>query len=168
MKQEQQRTIRDTWQAWAKAACKAFLLVLVFDVTFNFFPVHTKRGIGKHVIETFTEQLVVGQGVAQFDAADVLVLDQHVAFTNGIRLRVQFLPKSTHDRTWVDLMHVFHACRQKATSACGWVINGANDAVFAQGFVVIGKHQCGGQTHNVTWGKVLTRCFIRAFCKLAD
>ena len=88
MKQKQQRTVGDAGQAGAKSTIGTFEFVLVDDVGFYLFPVHAERWIRKHVIEFFCGELIVGQGVAEFDKADVLALNQHVGFTDGVGFRV--------------------------------------------------------------------------------
>lgn len=45
MHQEQYSSTGDSWWAKTKTAVKAFLMVLVVNLTFNLFPVHTEKGV---------------------------------------------------------------------------------------------------------------------------
>jgi len=75
--------------------CSASLRISSLD----FLPFHAKRRVGEHVIEVFPCEPVVGEGVSQDDIGDVLPLDQHVRLTDGVRLRVEFLP--VHDEAGI-------------------------------------------------------------------
>ena len=107
--QEQQRAVGNTRQSRAKATVKTFLRMFVVNLALNLLPVHTKRWVREHVVELIQRQLVVREGVAQLNTADVLTFDQHVGFTDSVGFRVQLLAKGTHDRVRVQFVHIFHA-----------------------------------------------------------
>ncbi len=96
--QEQQRSVAKSRQSWTKASVKAFQLVFVLDGAFDFLPVDAEGGIGEHVVESVGIKLVVAERIAQFDAADILPFDQHVAFADRVAFGVQLLAKGSHDR----------------------------------------------------------------------
>ena len=168
MQQKQQRAVGHTRQAGAKAAIKAFEAVFVGNVAFDLFPVHAKGRVGEHVVELAGVEVVVGERVAQLDVADILPFDEHVGLADGVAFGVQLLTKGAHDGLGVQLVHILHARRQKATRPRCWVINGADDAGLGEGFVVFHEHQRGGQAHDVARGEVFASSLVGAFGKFAD
>jgi hypothetical protein len=61
-----------------------------------FFQSTPNGGLREHVVELVGVELVVGQRVAQLDAADVLALDEHVRLADGVALGVQLLTMQRH------------------------------------------------------------------------
>ena len=139
--------------------------MLAFDIALDLFPVHTKWRVGKHVIELVRVELVVAKGVAKLDAAYVLTFDEHIAFADGIALRVKFLAKGTHHRIGVEFMHILHATGEKAAgTGCG-VVNGTNDAVLSQRIVIFHKHERSCEPYDIARRKVLPGCLVGTFSK---
>ena len=167
MEQEQQGAIGHARQARAKAALKAFQLVLVGDLLLHLFPFHSKGRVGKHVVEAGVGQLIVGQGVAELDVADVLTLDQHVRLADGEGLRVQLLAMQRHRDLFAHLLNVLIAFREESAGTGSGVING-DDAVRLELLVFAGEHQRGRQVDDVARGEVFPGGFVRAFGELAD
>lgn len=126
--------------------------MLGFDRILDLLPIHTKGRIGEHVVKLVGVELVITQGVAQFDAADVLALDEHVPLADGVALGVQLLAKGAHHRARIQLVHVLHAAGKKSASARRGVVDGADDAVVAQSFVILHEHEGGRQAHDVGGG----------------
>ncbi|MCY1297936.1 hypothetical protein D9M70_473930 [compost metagenome] len=91
MQQEQQRAIGHARQARPKAAIEALFLMFVGNLLLYLLPLHAERRVAEHEVETAVGQLVVGQGVAQLDAGDVLPLDQHIRLADSVGLVVQLL-----------------------------------------------------------------------------
>ena len=79
------------------------------DLWLDFFPIDAEGRVGKHVVKFLGIQLVVAEGVAKFDAADVLTLNEHVTLANGVAFRVEFLPECSHHRFGIQLVDIFHA-----------------------------------------------------------
>lgn len=93
MQQKQQRTVGNSWQTGAEAAVEALVAVLVGNLLLYLLPFHAERRVTEHKVEVVlgASQLVVGQGIAQLDAGDVLALDQHICLADSVGLGVQLL-----------------------------------------------------------------------------
>jgi len=167
VQQEQQRAIGHTRQAGAEAAVKALFAVLVGDLLLNLLPLHAERRVTEHEVEAAVGQLVVGQGVAQLDAGDVLALDQHVRLADGVGLGVELLAMQRHGDLLADGLDVLVALGEEAAGAGSRVVDG-DDAVGLELVVLPGDHQRGGQVHDIAWGEVLPGGFVGAFCELTD
>src|SRR5690606_6359824 len=167
MQQEQQRAIGYTRQARAETTVEALLGVLVGDLFLNLLPVHTERRVAEHEVETVAGQLVVGQGVAQLDVADVLPLDQHVRLADGVGLGVQLLAMQRHGDLLADGLDVLVALGEEAAGAGSRVVDG-DDAVGLELVVLPGDHQRRGQVHDIARGEVFPGGFVGAFRELAD
>src|SRR5690554_5354489 len=141
--------------------------MLVGDLLLYLLPFHTKGRVGEHKVKADVGQLVIGQGVAQLNVADVLALDQHVRLTNGVGLRVELLAVQGDRYLVADRLDVFNTLGQKATGARCGVIDG-DDAVRLELGVLASDHQRGGQVNDVSLGEVFTSRLVRAFSKLAD
>ena len=89
--EEQQRTIAHARQAGTETAGEALLAVLGLYLLLYVLPLHTERRVGQAVVELFMGQVIVRQGVAEFDVAGVVALDQLVRHGDGVGLRVQLL-----------------------------------------------------------------------------
>ena len=138
------------------------------DVVFDFFPINAKRRIGEHVIECGGIELIVRQGIAQLDVADLLAFDQHVGFADGVAFGIELLTKGDGSGLWIELVDVFHPRRQEATRTRGWVIDGADDVWLGQYFIIFHKDQRGCQPHDIAWGKVFTCGVVGTLCKASD
>ena len=167
VQEEQQRTVGHPWQAGAEAAIEALVAVLVGDLLLHLLPFHAERRVAQHKVEALIGQLVVGQGVAELDARNVLALDQHVRLADGVGLGVELLAVQRHADLFTYGLDVLITLRQKATRTRGWVIDG-DDAVGREFVVLIGDHQGCGEMHDVARGEVLPGGFVGAFCELAD
>ena len=140
MHQEQQRTIGDTGQTGTKASVEPFEALFVFDLPFDLLPVHTKGGVGEHVVEFVGVELVVGEGVTQFDVVDLLPLDQHISLTDGVALWIELLPIGTHDGLWIELIQILHPLGEETAGACGGVVDGADNTWLGEGIIIFHKH----------------------------
>lgn len=167
MQQEQQRAIGHTRQARAEAAVEALFRVLVGDLLLHLLPLHAERRVAEHEVEAVVGQLVVGQGVAQLDAGDVLALDQHVRLADGVGLGVELLAVQRHGDLLTDRLYVLVALGEETAGAGSRVVDG-DDAVGLELVVLPGDHQRGGQVHDIARGEVLPGGFVGAFRELAD
>ncbi len=85
--QKQQRAVVDARQLAAVAA----KVGPAVDLLLLPFPVHAKGRVGQQVVEAHAIKLVVGQGVAVFDAAVAVPLDQQIGGGHGVGARVVVL-----------------------------------------------------------------------------
>ncbi len=168
MQQEQQRAVRDPGQPRPEAAGVALEGMFVLDLLLDLLPVDAERRIGEHVIEMPAMELVAGQGVAEFDVADLLALDQHVGLADGVALGVEFLAVGPHDRLGVELVDILHPRGQEAARARRRVVDGADDAGGGQGVVILHEHQGGGQADDVARGEVLARRLVGTLGEAPD
>ena len=166
--QKEERAVRDARQTGTETPGKTFEGMLVIDFGFDLFPVDAEGGIGEHVVELVGVELIVTEGVAELDAADILPLDQHIRFANGIGFGVQFLAEGAHHRLGIEFVDVFHAAGEKAARPRRRVVDGADDAVPGQRLVVFHKDQRGGETDDIARGEVLPGGFIGTFSKAPD
>ena len=87
MQEKEQRAVINARQAWAEASLKAEGLMLLLHRWQLVLPVHTKGGIGQHVVKLFGLVLVlalaVAQRVAQSDIFHVFAFDEHVGTADG-------------------------------------------------------------------------------------
>jgi len=112
---------------------------------------------------------VFGERVANHDVADVLALDEHVSFADGVGLVVQFLTEHRQPRIRVVLRQVFAGDGQHAARAGGWVIDGAHDGIAGGEYVVVlDEQQIDHQADDFTRGEMLPGRFVGDFGKLAN
>ncbi len=142
--------------------------MLVFHGAFDFLPVDAEGRIGKRVVEFLVVEQVVAERVAEFDTADVLPLDQHIAFADGVALGVQFLAKGPHHGRWVQLVNVFHAAGQKPAGPRRGIVDGTDDARLGQGVVVFHEYQRGGQADDVAGREVFASGLVAGLRKSPD
>jgi len=84
VQQKKHGAIRNTGQAWAKAAIKALLFMLFADLLLNLLPFHAERGIGKHVVKGFVRVAIIRKGITCNDIGHILPLDQHVSLADCV------------------------------------------------------------------------------------
>src|SRR5690625_4770924 len=167
VQQEQQGTIRYPGQTRPETPVQAATFVFILNVLLNFLPVHSEGRITQQEVSLQVRQLVVIEGVAKFDVADVLVLDQHVGHADCVRLRVQLLTQQRHADVAGHVLDVSVTLRQEPTGAGCRVIDGDDTAWFQLVFLA-GHDQRGGQVHDVPGSEVLTSCFVGAFGEASD
>ena len=53
----------------------------------------------------------------------ILLFDQHVALTDGVRLRIEFLSETDDPSLWIEFMKIFHSGREESSGSGGRVID---------------------------------------------
>jgi hypothetical protein len=115
--------------------------VFLADVLFDLFPFRTERRIGQHVVEFLVRVAVFVKGVAGFDLGDILSLDQHIGFADGVGLIVEFLAENRQSRLRVMFFQLFPGYRQHTAGARRGVVNGAHHAGLGQHVVIFDEQQ---------------------------
>ena len=113
-------------------------------------------------------QPVGRQGVTEDDVGNILPFDQHVGFTDGVRLGVELLPVHHQARTGVEAGEVFVSHAEHAAGARSGVVQRAHYAGFGQGGVVFNKDQVDHEPNGVTRREVFARGFVGQLGKFAD
>lgn len=113
-------------------------------------------------------EAVGGECVAEDDVGDVLPLDEHVGFADGVGLGIQLLP--VHDETGVGIEagEVLAGYGQHAAgSGCG-VVDGTHHAGLGQGFVVLDEEEVHHEPDDLSRREVLTGGLVRQLRELPD
>ena len=78
-------------QRWTEASVEVLVFKFFANGLLRLLPLHTERRIGEHVIEHLMRVSVIGEGVTGLDIRNILALDEHVRFADGVRLVIQLL-----------------------------------------------------------------------------
>jgi hypothetical protein len=165
---KQQRAVADARQAGTEPAIETLLGKFLADFLFDLFPFHAERRIGKHVVEKFSQQAVVGKRVAEDDIGDVLPLDEHVGFANGVGFRIQLLPIHDEPGARIQAGKMFAGHAQHSASAGGRIVERPHDARLGQGVVVLNEKEIHHEPDGVAWGEVFPGGFVGKLGEFAD
>ncbi len=168
MEQKKQRAIGDARQSGAKTAVVPLLGGFLADFFFDLLPLHAEGRIGEHVIKVFAGQAVGGERVAEDDVGDVLTLDQHVGFADGVGLRVQLLAVHDQSGIWIDLCEVFVCDAQHSASASGRIVEAPYYAGSSESVVILDEQEIDHQPDHFARGKMFSGGLIGQLGELAD
>ena len=132
------------------------------DVLLLRFPLHTKGGVGQHVVEAPLRVAVAvhsavfafarAQGVAEDDVSNILALDHQIRSADGKGFGVVFLAEQLQVGLGVVFQDIVFGDRQHTAGAHGGIVDGDHAAGVVDLFVVgvedmhhEGDHLAGGE-----------------------
>ena len=132
-------------------------------------PVHAEGGVGEQVVERrHVGKAIVDQGVAEFDAAVALALDQQVGGGDGIRARVVVLAIDLDRGLLVVGADPVLRLGQHAAGAAGGVADGDDDAGLGEHAGVGLQQQVDHELDDFARGEVIAGRFVGGFVEAPD
>ncbi len=170
--QEQQRTIVHAWQSGAEPAVIAARLVLLLDVFLLLLPIDAERRVRQEVVERFSLESVLGEGVAKADVVATAVvidlLDEHVRCGCGVCARVVVLAVGVKTGRRMVLPQIILRFREHASGSAGRVEQLANRAGRRQQIVILDEEDVHHEPDDFTRCEVIAGRFVRQLIEAPD
>ena len=168
MQQKEQASIAYTGKSRPEPAVIALFGVLFLHHVIDFFPFHAKWRVAQTIVESGARMSIVAQGIAELDLRYILALDEHIALTDRIGLRVEFLPGHDELRIGVETLEMLLRNRQHSACASGRIVQRADRSRLCQRVAVLQKQEVDHQGDHFTGRKVLPCGFVREFGEFSD